>query len=128
MTKTANRQQRYKKGRWAELYAAAYLFCRGYRILAWRYKAKVGEIDLIARRGNMLIFIEVKARMGRLSGLDAVSNQSWQRIARTAAHFSKRYHAHAGLPSFWRYDLVVVTPWRLPYHQVDTYRPDAGID
>lgn len=128
MAKSTDRLQRYKKGRWSELYAALYLVCCGYSIVCWRYKTKVGEIDLIARRGRMLVFIEVKARKGRLTGLDAVSDKSWQRIARAAAQFSRRYQHKAGLPLLWRYDLVVVTPWRLPYHQVDSYRPEAGID
>ncbi|HEY1096810.1 MAG TPA: YraN family protein [Alphaproteobacteria bacterium] len=122
------KQERYKKGRWAELYAAVYLWCRGYKILAWRYKTKLGEIDLVARRGPMLVFIEVKARTGRLAGLDAVTDRSWQRIARAAAQFQRNYAYRAGKTYHWRYDLMVVTPWRLPYHQRDTYRPEAGID
>lgn len=117
-----DRVKRYTKGLWAERWAALYLMCKGYRILASRYKTPLGEIDLVARKGNALIFIEVKARSHRTVGLEAVSSQSWERIARAAAHFHARY-AGAGQCTGWRYDLVVVTKWRLPYHQPDTYRP-----
>ena len=121
----AERLKRYRKGRWAELYAAAFLWCKGYRILAWRYKTKQGEIDLVARKGAALVFIEVKARKQRVIGLDAVTDVSWQRIAQAASHFQTRYSGKrfAGKWTQWRYDLVVVTGWRLPYHQIDTYRP-----
>lgn len=117
-----NRRKNYTKGLWAERLAAFYMRCKGYRILATRYKTPLGEIDLVARKGKMLVFIEVKARAGRVRGLEAVSSQSWDRIARAATHFHKGYQG-AGQCTGWRYDLVVVTPWRLPYHQADTYRP-----
>lgn len=117
------RIRNYRKGLWAECQAAVYLWCKGYRILAWRYKTPLGEIDLVVRKKSVLVFVEVKARKERLVGLDAVSTQSWQRIARAASHFHKR-RAVAGCAG-WRYDLVVVTRGRLPYHQVDSYRPDG---
>ena len=123
---TRLKRRHYKKGLWAELYAALFLICKGYRILAWRYKTPLGEIDLVASRGKMRVFIEVKARAGRKGGLDAVTLSSWQRIARAAQHFQVRHRNRAGSHPYWRYDLVVVTPWRLPYHQPDTYRPEAG--
>ncbi len=118
---TIERLHRYKTGLWAEWLAAAYLWCKGYKILAWRYKTRLGEIDLIASKGRALVFIEVKARRQRDRGLDAVSMTAWQRIARAASHFHARQYA--GTWTDWRYDLIVVTPWRLPYHQKDTYRP-----
>lgn len=121
--KTASRLAAYRKGMWAELWTAFYLIVCGYRIVKWRYKTPLGEIDLIARRGQTLVFIEVKARKGRVLGLDAVPHTSWQRIARAADHFYASHQRQVGKIRFWRYDLVVVTPWRLPYHQRDTYRP-----
>lgn len=119
----AERIKNYRKGLWAECQAACYLWCKGYRILAWRYKTPVGEIDLVARKKSTLVFVEVKARTSRVTGLDAVSSSSWQRIARAASHFQKVRPVSAC--TGWRYDLVVVTRGRLPYHQVDTYRPDG---
>lgn len=117
------RRKAYRKGLWAEIWAAIYLICCGYRILKWRYKTPLGEIDLIAQRGAVLAFIEVKARRTRYGGLDAVPDASWQRIARAAERFAQTKRVQTGKTLYWRYDLVVVTPWRLPYHQRDTYRP-----
>ena len=118
----SERIKRYRKGLWAEMQAACFLWCKGYRILAWRYKTPVGEIDLVARKKSITVFVEVKARKTRDVGLDSVTASSWQRIARAAAHF-QRARPHKACRG-WRYDLVVVTRGRLPYHQCDTYRPD----
>jgi putative endonuclease len=117
------RRASYRTGVWAEIKAAIYLICCGYRILKWRYKTPVGEIDLIARRGRILAFVEVKARRTQEGGLDAVSMTSWQRIARAAERFDQAERPQTGKTLYWRYDLMVVRPWRLPYHQRDTYRP-----
>ena len=53
---------RERRGRIAEWIAAAFLCLKGYRILARRYRSKLGEIDLIAVRGRRLAFVEVKRR------------------------------------------------------------------
>ena len=60
-----SRQGRERAGRFAETLAAWLLRLRGYRILARRYATPVGEIDLVARRGELLVFVEVKRRAGR---------------------------------------------------------------
>ena len=56
------RQHAQRKGHWAEWQAAAILFFKGYRIVAMRYKTSLGEIDLIARKGDLAVMVEVKAR------------------------------------------------------------------
>lgn len=58
----ARARQSVKSGLVAEWLAIAYLTLKGYRVLARRYGGKGGEIDLIARRGTLVIFVEVKAR------------------------------------------------------------------
>ena len=52
----------YFSGIWHELRAAGVVLRRGYRLLAWRYRAGKGEIDLIARDKSTIVFVEVKAR------------------------------------------------------------------
>ena len=52
----------FRTGLSAESYAAAYLMAKGYRILAKRFRTPYGEIDIVARRRNLIVFIEVKAR------------------------------------------------------------------
>ena len=99
----------YKKGLWAEGVAAVYLMIKGYRIKAWRYKTAVGEIDLIARRGRVLVFVEVKARPDIATGVAAIRPASYARLQRAAEHYMARYHTQVqGFDT--RFDLVVVAP------------------
>lgn len=63
-----SRQQAERHGRWAESAAALYLRCKGYQILARRARTRLGEIDIVARRGDTLIFVEVKMRRTLDSG------------------------------------------------------------
>jgi len=70
------RKTGYSKGLRAETLAAWYLRFKGYRILAMRYKTRVGEIDLIARRGRSLVFAEVKWRPDRRTAMEAVHSDN----------------------------------------------------
>ncbi len=116
---TAKREY-YEKGHRAEIFAAAYLLAKGYFPLARRYKTKHGEVDLIVRRGNTLVFVEVKARPDTETGLGAVTPSSQQRIAAAAQHFRSRHPRHQNCDC--RFDAVVVRPIRLPYHLKDAWR------
>jgi len=99
----------YTKGLWAEIIAAIFLFLKGYRICAWRYKTAVGEIDLVARRGRILAFVEVKARPDYATGLSAIRPSSHSRLQRAAEHYLARFPTQ-GSGRDIRFDLVVVTP------------------
>ena len=70
-----------RKGRRAEWFAALALMLKGYRIVSLRYKTPVGEIDLVARKRDLIAFVEVKARKDLASGVDAVSYPAQRRIA-----------------------------------------------
>ena len=116
------RKQAEARGRRAERLAALWLQLKGYRILARRGRLPVGEIDLIARRGAVIAFVEVKARNERRVGETAVSGTAWRRISRAAESWMA---ANPFLTRInWRYDLVIVRPYRLPIHLRDTWRPD----
>ena len=64
----------YRKGVWAERIAAIFLIAKGYRVLAMRYKSKMGEVDIIAKRGQLIIAVEVKARRSIDEAVHAVNS------------------------------------------------------
>ncbi len=116
-----DRIARYKKGHRAEWLAAFFMRCKFYRLLVVRYKTKVGEIDLIMTKGKTIIFTEVKARHTDRAGLEAISPKSRQRIQRAAESFVKTNPKYAHYN--WRFDAVVVRPYRIPCHLKDAWRP-----
>ena len=101
-------------GRWSEYRAALALLFKGYRIVALRYKTKAGEVDIIARRGDLVIFVEVKARRDLRAGVDAVGYEAERRIANAADHWLRRQSDATRLSL--RHDIIVVRPWRWPTH------------
>ncbi|WP_150004265.1 YraN family protein [Iodidimonas muriae] len=114
-----SRKQSEKRGRAAESWAALYLQIKGYRILARRYRTPVGELDLVARRGDSLVFIEVKARQDLALGMGAISHNQRQRLHRAALAFITRhpqFHAFA-----LRFDAIIIRPFSLPHHIVDAW-------
>ena len=116
-----NRRQRAERaGRRAEDLACLLLRLKGYRVLARRFRSAGGEIDVIARRGRLVCFVEVKARTTREAALTAVPAQSRRRIERAAV----TWLARAGVAPDVRYDLVTVVGWR-PRHLKGAWRPVA---
>tara|TARA_R110000850_G_scaffold8041_2_gene29984 strand:+ start:283 stop:651 length:369 start_codon:yes stop_codon:yes gene_type:complete len=108
-----------RKGRRAEYFAALTLMLKGYRIVSLRYKTAVGEIDLVARKADLVAFVEVKARRNLAAGVDAVSYPAQRRIAAAGELFISRQKDAARLS--WRHDIVVVSPWRWPVHLEDAF-------
>lgn len=101
-------------GRRAEALAAVYLRLKGYRILARRVRTPVGELDIVARRGRLTVFVEVKARgfsAGEAAALAAVNRR---RIVRAAGLWRAR-HADAAAPDS-RFDVIFLAPFALPRH------------
>ncbi len=116
------RRAREAMGRRAERLASIWLICKGYRILDRRARTPKGEIDLVAQRGNILAFVEVKARSAHRQALEAVTPTSQRRIEQAAQLWSAR-HADAAQKN-WRYDIITVTPGKLPQHLRDAWRPE----
>ena len=119
----ATRGRAYQFGHWAETLCVRWLRLGGYRVLARRYKAPVGEIDIIARRGDTLVFVEVKARHegSRDDAGEVLTTHQRGRITRAAEAFVAR---HPGLGDCtMRFDLMTVRPWRPPHHLADAWRP-----
>jgi putative endonuclease len=98
----------------AESRAAAWLIAHGYRILARRWKSPLGEIDIIAARRHLLIFVEVKARATLDSAAESVTERQKQRIA-AAAEAWLASNPQAAIRDI-RFDAILVAPGRLPRH------------
>ena len=110
---TLRRQRAEARGRRAEWWAALWLRLKGYRIVAQRVRTPMGEVDIIARRGATLIFVEVKYRPDHAQAAAALSPQALARVQRAANFLLGRY-AH-GCASI-RIDAIMLCPGRLPCH------------
>jgi putative endonuclease len=117
------RRLAFRFGLSAESRAAAYLIAKGYRILARRFKTPVGEIDIVARRRSVLVFVEVKARERLADAAESIGRRQQQRII-AAAEFWLAGHPDDAM-SAMRFDVVLVTPRRLPVHLMAAF--DASL-
>ncbi len=108
------RQVAFRLGISAESRAAAYLIAKGFRILARRWRSPVGEIDIIARRRQLLIFVEVKAREKLADAAWSVTDRQRARIVAAA----EAWLARQGDRDFrdMRFDAMLVAPGRIPHH------------
>ena len=113
------RRKAERGGRRAEALAALWLRIRGWTILGRRIRTPVGEVDLVARRGRTLAFVEVKARATREASDLSLDHFRLRRVAAAAEALAPRF-ARAG--DDLRIDAVFVTPWRLPRHLPDVWR------
>jgi putative endonuclease len=104
----------FRTGLSAEARAAAYLMAKGYRILAKRFRTPHGEIDLVARKRNLLVFIEVKARGSLDDAAYAVTPRQQQRIINAAQGWLMAHPEHAEFEM--RFDAMLIAPRRLPRH------------
>lgn len=117
----SRRQRAERAGRAAETACAWLLRLKGYRVLARRYRSGVGELDIVARRGNLLAVVEVKARHDYATAVGAVDSRQRARIERAAGMFLAEHASCARLAV--RFDVMVVVPWRPPVHVEDAWRP-----
>jgi putative endonuclease len=116
----AGRQRAERRGRQAEWLASMRLRLAGYRIIARNVRTPAGEIDLVARRGRHLAFVEVKARAAQGDAAAAIAPRQQARIRRAAEIFLARRPDLATL--LCRFDAILVCGWRPPRHIVDAWR------
>ena len=125
--KSSSRQAAQNRGKAAETLAALWLRLKLYRILARGAVSGrgsgAGEVDIIARRGNLVVFVEVKARGSLADAAESISSAQRRRIERAAAGFLAR-HPRLGHCQV-RFDVILVTPKRFPRHIQDAWRPNA---
>lgn len=109
------RQRAESRGRRAETIAAIWLQLKGYRILGRRVRTPAGEVDLVARRGKALAFVEVKARGSDIAADAALGLPQLRRVSRAANLLLARYFGDC---TSARIDAVVISRGRLPRHIV----------
>ena len=117
----SRRQRAERAGRAAETACAWLLRLKGYRVLARRYRAGPGELDIVARRGALVAVVEVKARRTYAAAVEAVDSRQRACIEWAAAMFVAEHAELARLAV--RFDVMVVLPWRPPVHVEDAWRP-----
>ncbi|MGN6469363.1 MAG: YraN family protein [Rhizobiaceae bacterium] len=115
-----DRLRAYRRGHRGEWLAAMALMVKGYRIVARRYRTKLGEIDLIARRGDLVLVVEVKARPTLIEAMEALSRTSERRIEAAADLWLSRQPDHGRLSI--RFDMVAVLPRRWPVHVENAFQ------
>jgi putative endonuclease len=104
----------FRTGLSAETRAAAFLMAKGYRILARRFRTPHGEIDIVARRRNLVAFIEVKARASLDEAAFAVTPRQQARIIAAAQAWLMAHPEHADFDL--RFDAMLIAPRHLPRH------------
>lgn len=114
-----NRRQAERRGRGAETLACWYLRLHGWRILARRARVPGGEVDIVARRGRTLAFIEVKARATEEAAAVALDDWRLRRVAAAAARLAARYMRDG---DDVRIDALFIVPRRWPRHLANIWQ------
>ncbi|AHA27477.1 YraN family protein [Candidatus Liberibacter americanus] len=113
------RRRALRYGFFAEICSAIYLIIKGWKIMALRHRNHFGEIDIIAMRMNIVIFVEVKARKTVEEAIVSVSDKSQKRIKNASKNWiAKQINSNK---FSYRYDLIAIIPWRLPKHFTNAF-------
>jgi putative endonuclease len=107
-----------RRGRQAERLCAWWLRLKGWSILDRRVRTAAGEVDLVARRGALVAFVEVKAR-GRADDLDLAIDE--RRLARVAAAAESLAHVYLKPGDDMRIDVMLLAPGRPPRHLTNVW-------
>lgn len=97
---------RKRLGAWGEKVAADHLKASGYELVDRNWRCRQGEIDLVVRKGQELVFVEVKTRRGQQAGMP--EEGLTQRKSQKLVNLAKLYLAEHDLTADWRIDLVAV--------------------
>lgn len=100
----------YYRGLLAEFYTKIILICKGYKILAMRFKTSLGEIDIICLKNKQIIFIEVKSRKDTAQFFDVINRKQKNRIIKASQIFLKKRNL---INKAIRYDVVFI---KFPFH------------
>ena len=113
-----NRRDAEKRGRGAETLAYWWLRLKGWRIVARRARCPGGEVDIVARRGRTLAFVEVKARNSEAAAGHSLDQYRLRRVAVAAERSTPRYGK--GRDTI-RIDAMYIVPGRWPQHLPDVW-------
>lgn len=109
----------WRYGHRSELWAALFLRLKLYRIVARRVKTPMGEIDLVAERGRVTVFVEVKARAFSHQEGEAMEAVNTRRIVRASEHYLARNPRLTGRDL--RFDVIFVAPFAWPRHVINAF-------
>lgn len=115
--KTLAEKRAYEKaGHRAETLACLYLRLKGYRILERRFKVRQGEVDIIARKGDIIAMIEVKQRASQKAAENSVSYENQSRLMDAAEIYINGQRHLSGTAFELRYDfLYVIGRWKIQH-------------
>ena len=113
------RQRAERGGRRAEALAALWLQLKGWSVIGRRVRTPRGEVDLVARRGRVLAFVEVKARATAAEAARSLDDYRLRRVAAAAEALAPRYQRPG---DDIRIDAIYIVPRRLPRHMADVWR------
>jgi putative endonuclease len=116
------RRQAERRGHWAESVALWFLRGKGYRLLARRFKCPAGEVDLVMRKGDATVFVEVKARHTADAAVLAVTPWQAKRISAAAAGWVSRDPEAAR--GACRFDIVAISSNFWPTHIENAFSGD----
>ncbi len=117
-----NRAEVERRGRQGEKLAAWWLRLTGWRILARRVKLAVGEVDIVARRGRTVAFVEVKWRRDSAALAASIDAYRLRRVARAAEAIAAKY-VRAG--DTMQIDVILIAPGRWPRRIANAWQPGA---
>lgn len=110
----AERQARHRRGHISEYVAAALLIAKGYIVHARRFQSPAGEVDLVARRGKRLVFVEVKRRPTLEACHSSITANQRQRIRRAATYWLAEHPRHRNHDIC--FDAIFLAAGRWPRH------------
>lgn len=108
-----SREAAERRGHWGERRAAWWLRLHGWSIIDTRVKLKIGEVDIVARRGKMVAFVEVKTREKGEDLEHAIDQYRLRRVAAAASALAPRFAKNG---EDVRIDVILIAPRRLPRH------------
>lgn len=111
-----DRKRAHGLGLFAEHVSVVLLRLKGYQVLARRYQIRGGEIDIVARRGGTVAFVEVKVRPTLDEARTSINFAKRRRISRAARNWLASNPWAATFT--WRGDAVYLAPWRWPRHEI----------
>jgi putative endonuclease len=99
--------KRREVGVLGEKIACSYLERNGYQIIETNYRCPEGEMDIVARQGGFLVFVEVRTRRSDSAGTpeESITPQKKQKLTAVAEHYGQH---HEGLPSARRIDVLAI--------------------
>ena len=121
-----HRRRAWRAGRLSERLAVWLLRLKGYRIEAVNWRCRQGEIDIIARRNGVLVFVEVKRRAALADAAAALGPLQRRRIAGAAAvYLARRQAGHEFTTGGTRFDVILVARGYRLQHIMDAWRADG---